>query len=578
MLRASRAQHARLGRRVGRRALASGSSGGGGSSSSSSSSSGGVAAGSIQERQIPGLPPREAQVARLASGEELDVLIIGGGATGCGAALDAQMRGLRTGLIERGDFASETSSRSTKLVWAGIRYIATATSALLRLRNLSRPRAALDDFWGEFKMVLGAHRERRFLLEKQAHLTHWMPIAVPIKSWLAFPAPFGHPVFSLAPLVLPAVMKFYDSLGGFTCPHSHIMGHKRAKRKFPQLDGSFKYAQVFYEGMHNDARTNVAIALTAAEEGATVCNHVEMVELLHGGPEGASATGVRCRDNLTGAEFDVRSKSIIFAGGPFTDELRTLEDAEAAPAVAGAAGTHLVLPSYYCPNGMGMLDMNTSDGRFLFFLPWQGAVLVGTTDVKGKPVTSPRPPEQVSGPLGSLLFSILPFRPFSSVLAAEWPTPTPAAAAVRAGDRMDPERGENVPFARASRPTFRRALRLVRLATARLRPKRAPRGSDLTRPHHLDAAADRDDIHYGWEVDDLPRNGRGCACDAKNHSTVSDAEGTALQPHCTTNHGRPQAGSSRRDAYSVSLMLCRVLPPPIGGGPCGQAERFGAGA
>ena len=90
----------------------------------------------VQERHLPGLPPREAQVARLANGEELDVLIIGGGATGCGAALDAQMRGLSTGLIERGDFASETSSRSTKLVWAGIRYIATATSSLLRMRNL----------------------------------------------------------------------------------------------------------------------------------------------------------------------------------------------------------------------------------------------------------------------------------------------------------------------------------------------------------------------------------------------------------------------------------------------------------
>jgi glycerol-3-phosphate dehydrogenase len=174
------------------------------------------------------------------------------------------------------------------------------------------------------------------------------------------------------------------------------MGRKRAQRKFPQLDASFKYAQVFYEGMHNDARTNTAIALTAAEEGACICNHVEMVELLHGGPDGATATGVRCRDNLTGEEFEVRARSIIFAGGPFTDQLRMLEDTEATPAVAGAAGTHLVLPSYYCPGGMGMLDMNTSDGRFLFFLPWQGAVVVGTTDVKGTPVTSPRPPEQVS--------------------------------------------------------------------------------------------------------------------------------------------------------------------------------------
>ena len=112
----------------------------------------------VQQQHIPGLPPRAAQVVRLgASGEEFDVLIIGGGATGCGAALDAQMRGLRTALIERGDFASETSRRSTKLVWAGIRYIATSTAQLLQLRNLRRPQDALADFWGEFKMVLGAN-------------------------------------------------------------------------------------------------------------------------------------------------------------------------------------------------------------------------------------------------------------------------------------------------------------------------------------------------------------------------------------------------------------------------------------
>ena len=102
-----------------------------------------------------------------------------------------------------------------------------------------------------------------------------------------------------------------------------------------------------------------AIALTAAEEGAAVCNHVEMLELLYGGPAGATATGARCRDTLTGEKFEVKSRAVIFAGGPFTDELRRLEDAKAPPAVAGAAGTHIVLPGYYCPPSMGMLDINT---------------------------------------------------------------------------------------------------------------------------------------------------------------------------------------------------------------------------
>ena len=102
------------------------------------------------------LPSRETQVGRLSSGKEIfDVLVIGGGATGSGTALDAATRGLSVGLIERGDFGSETSSRSTKLIWAGIRYIATATSQLLRFQNLTNPVGAMQDFWSEFKMVLG---------------------------------------------------------------------------------------------------------------------------------------------------------------------------------------------------------------------------------------------------------------------------------------------------------------------------------------------------------------------------------------------------------------------------------------
>ena len=181
---------------------------------------------------LRGVPSREHQIERLSGGvEEFDLVVVGGGATGCGAALDAQLRGLNVALVERGDFSSETSSRSTKLVWAGIRYIGTATASLLRVRNLTRPREALKDFWGEMQMVIGAHRERRFMLEQQAHLTNWVPIAVPMDKWFIWPPPMGHSLFSLMPMVLPLVMKFYDSLCGFTCPSSHIMDRRRARRK-----------------------------------------------------------------------------------------------------------------------------------------------------------------------------------------------------------------------------------------------------------------------------------------------------------------------------------------------------------
>jgi glycerol-3-phosphate dehydrogenase len=164
------------------------------------------------------VPTRDNQIQRLSSGESFDVLVIGGGATGSGAALDSTTRGLSTALIERADFGNETSSRSTKLIWAGIRYIATATASLLRFKNFLRPVDAVTDFVSEFQMVRNCHKERRLLLENNPHLTNWVPIAVPLEDWITWPAPFGHPLFCIAPLVLPAVFKFYDGMSGFTCP------------------------------------------------------------------------------------------------------------------------------------------------------------------------------------------------------------------------------------------------------------------------------------------------------------------------------------------------------------------------
>ena len=359
---------------------------------------------------------REKQIKQVQNNystkqNKVDVLIIGGGATGSGAALDATTRNLSTVLIERSDFGNETSSRSTKLIWAGIRYIGTATGELLRMKNITQPIKAFKEFWSEFKMVINCHKERNFLLKTQKHLTHWMPIAVPIKSWFISPPPMNHPLFGLLPLLLPFVMKFYDSLGKFQCPPSHVIFKNRAKRKFPQLDNdNFKYVQCFYEGMHNDARTCLSIALTAIQHGAICLNYVKMLDVLYdddweeeetnhnnsnndNNNNNKHAIGIKCIDTLTNIEFNIYAKSIIFAGGPFTDELRLKEDPNAKPAVNGAAGTHIILPGYYI-NDIGLLDINTSDGRFLFFLPWLGSTLVGTTDRKGKPVSTPRPPEE----------------------------------------------------------------------------------------------------------------------------------------------------------------------------------------
>lgn len=348
-------------------------------------------------KELPGpigILSRAEQVRRLelhggagAAGSDdayYDVLVIGGGATGAGVAFDAATRTeatvdgaakggesgrtpLKVACIERGDFSSETSSRSTKLIWAGIKYLASASAALLSLDLFTSPIETVQEFYSEFMMVFQCHQERKYMLEQQRHLTNWVPIVVPFTEWHIWPPPFGHWLFSFFPLLAPAVFKFYDGLSQFTCPSSFIMGPKRAREAFPQLnEKDIKYCAVFYEGQHNDARTNLAIALSAAEKGAHIANYVEMTGAIEG--EDGKVVGVKACDRITGRTFDIYAKNIIFAGGPFTDALRGMEakagaskeggdgnDGSFKEAVRGASGSHIVLPGYYAPNNMGLL-------------------------------------------------------------------------------------------------------------------------------------------------------------------------------------------------------------------------------
>lgn len=159
------------------------------------------------------LPTRKQQLDLLkgssVAGEEFDVLIIGGGSTGAGAALDAVTRGLKTACVEKEDFSSGTSSRSTKLIWGGSRYLVQALISLFGPNVIMNPSATITKFVADFKMVLNCHRERKFLLETQPHLTWWVPIAVPLKSWLLWPPPFGYYPATVGPLGLfPLFFKF----------------------------------------------------------------------------------------------------------------------------------------------------------------------------------------------------------------------------------------------------------------------------------------------------------------------------------------------------------------------------------
>ena len=373
-----------------------------------------------------GLPSRAEQVRRLqgkssegSSIPEYDILVIGGGATGAGVALDAATRGFQVACVERGDFASETSSRSTKLLWAGIKYMGSAFAYVLTPDNYRREglSSVLERFWSEMKMVYHCHVERHYMSTVNRHLCDWVAIACPFTVWYKVDKdggfPMKHQLFAFFPAMAPIVMKFYDSLSGFTCPSSYVLTASTAKTNFPQLKqvhengDKLKYCSVFYEAQHNDARTNLAIALTAASKGAHICNYVEAVELITADKDSKVVVGARVRDRMTGDEWTIRAKEVVLAGGPFTDSLRRMEHDAAddgggdkkegqgsfEAVVRGAAGSHIVLPRKYLPDDIGVLDYHTSDNRFMFILPWQGHTLVGTTDSPSAAQTLPQPPE-----------------------------------------------------------------------------------------------------------------------------------------------------------------------------------------
>ncbi|NXG22728.1 GPDM protein, partial [Grallaria varia] len=317
------------------------------------------------------LPTREQQILALQTSGEFDVLVIGGGATGCGCALDAATRGLKTALLERYDFSSGTSSRSTKLIHGGVRYL---QKAIMKL-----------DF-EQYRMVKEALEERAHLLQSAPHLSAPLPIMLPIYKWWQLPYYW-------------VGIKLYDLVAGSQClKSSYVLTKSRALELFPMLrKDKLVGAIVYYDGQHNDARMNLAIALTAARYGAATANYAEVRHLLKstdptsGRPR---VCGVRCRDVLTGKEFDVRAKCVVNATGPFTDSVRKMDDEEVPNICQPSAGVHIVMPGYYSPDNMGLLDPATSDGRVIFFLPWENMTIAGTTDSPTDVTSHPIPTEE----------------------------------------------------------------------------------------------------------------------------------------------------------------------------------------
>ncbi|GMK55798.1 hypothetical protein CspeluHIS016_0208540 [Cutaneotrichosporon spelunceum] len=318
----------------------------------------------------PGLVPVNA--IPQADDDVFDLLIVGGGATGAGTAVDAASRGLKVAMVERDDFSSGTSSKSTKLVHGGVRYL---------------QKAVMELDYEQYKLVKEALRERRIFLETAPHLSHMLPILLPLYAWWQLPYYY-------------AGCKMYDILAGKeNMESSYWMTKGKALEAFPMLkpDGLVG-AVVYYDGQHNDSRMNLSLVSTAVQHGAIVANQCEVVALHkkpdpdRGGQE--RICGATLKDRMTGEEFDVRCRGVINATGPFSDGVRKLDEPSVQDIVAPSSGVHITLPNYYGPRKMGLLDPATSDGRVIFFLPWQGNVIAGTTDSPTTVSQNPIPSEE----------------------------------------------------------------------------------------------------------------------------------------------------------------------------------------
>jgi len=291
---------------------------------------------------------RTELLERLDDPRPWDILVIGGGATGLGAAVDAAARGYRTLLLERGDFASGTSSRSTKLIHGGVRYLRQGALGLVR----------------------EALKERELLLRNAPHLVHRLGFVIPIyDGWEG--------------LLYGAGLKLYDLLAGrSSLGPSRGLSQTETLALAPTLEPAGLRGGILYQdGQFDDARLAVSLARTLFDLGGTALNYLEFTGFLK---KGGRLSGVVAIDRESGREYRIAARAVINATGVFGDMVQRLDHSAAPPVLAPSQGAHLVLDRSFLPGESAVLIPRTCDGRVLFAIPWHGRVLVGTTDT---PVT-----------------------------------------------------------------------------------------------------------------------------------------------------------------------------------------------
>jgi glycerol-3-phosphate dehydrogenase len=283
------------------------------------------------------------------------VLVIGGGATGLGAAVEAASRGYSTLLIERDDFAKGTSSRSTKLVHGGVRY--------LKQMNVT--------------LVLDALRERGHMRRNAPHLVHDLSFVVPAYAYASLPYyGFG--------------LKLYERLSGkLSLGRSKLLSRKETLALLPGIvSGDLRGGVLYHDGQFDDARYAIALLRTLQDVGGTAINYVEAASLLQ---RAGKTIGVQARDNEAADAFDIQAKVVVNATGVFAEDLLSVDGTTRGSLLAVSQGTHFVLPRSFLPSSAALMIPKTEDGRVLFAIPWHGSILVGTTDEPVKAAsTEPR--------------------------------------------------------------------------------------------------------------------------------------------------------------------------------------------
>jgi len=287
---------------------------------------------------------RAKNLDQLEKEQQWDVAIIGGGASGLGIALDSASRGHKTILLEKNDFAKGTSSRSTKLVHGGVRY----------LQN------------GDISLVIEALRERGIMRKNAPHLVRDLSFVIPSYDW------WSSPFYGIG-------LKVYDMMAGkLGLGPSTILNREETLKYLPNVkkDG-LRGGVIYHDGQFDDARMAVSLALTADQEGATLLNYVEVTGLEK---EKDMLTGIQITDCIDGSKKTIKAKVVVNATGVFSDQIIRMDQPEAKPMIRPSQGVHLVIDKSFLQGDHAIMVPHTTDGRVLFAVPWNGQVVVGTTD------------------------------------------------------------------------------------------------------------------------------------------------------------------------------------------------------